>query len=134
MKIGFTGTQAGMTPKQRVMLISIFRDVQPTEFHHGDCIGADLEAHNIAREFSIPIVIHPPDNESKRAFCSGFLEIREPRSYLNRNMDIVVESDMLIATPKEHIEQLRSGTWSTIRRARKQGKSVVIINPDGTTG
>jgi len=37
----------------------------------------------------------------------------------------------MIATPGEVDEQLRSGTWSTVRFARKQGKPVHVILPDG---
>ena len=59
-------------------------------------------------------------------------DIRTPRPYLSRNKDIVRETDMLIATPAEAEEQRRSGTWSTIRFARKLGKPVFVIWPDGT--
>jgi bifunctional non-homologous end joining protein LigD len=34
--------------------------------------------------------------------------------------------------PAEPEEQLRSGTWSTVRFAKKQGKPVFVILPDGT--
>jgi bifunctional non-homologous end joining protein LigD len=34
--------------------------------------------------------------------------------------------------PAEPEEQLRSGTWSTVRFAKKQGKPVFLILPDGT--
>mmetsp|Transcript_30358 Transcript_30358/g.39138 ORF Transcript_30358/g.39138 Transcript_30358/m.39138 type:complete len:93 (+) Transcript_30358:152-430(+) len=39
---------------------------------------------------------------------------------------------MLIAFPPTSIEIQRSGTWATIRYARKKNKAVMIINPDGT--
>jgi hypothetical protein len=38
----------------------------------------------------------------------------------------------LIAAPAEPEEQLLSGTWSTVRFARKLGKPVFLILPDGT--
>ena len=41
------------------------------------------------------------------------------------------ETDMLVACPKGP-EEVRSGTWSTVRFARKRGKRIVIIMPDGT--
>ena len=40
-------------------------------------------------------------------------------------------SDILIATPKEKEEQLRSGTWATIRYAKKTKKIVFLVYPDG---
>jgi hypothetical protein len=58
--------------------------------------------------------------------------MRPERPYLDRNKDIVRETASLIAAPAEPEEQLRSGTWSTVRFARKQGKPVFLILPDGT--
>jgi hypothetical protein len=46
-KIGFTGTQDGMTDQQKSMLRDLL-DGGTGEFHHGDGIGADSEAHDIA--------------------------------------------------------------------------------------
>ena len=40
MKIGFTGTRDGMSIRQLVVLRTQFAK-HATEFHHGDCIGAD---------------------------------------------------------------------------------------------
>jgi len=60
-------------------------------------------------------------------------EYRNPQDYLVRNQDIVNECDVLVATPKENNEVLRSGTWATIRRATKAKKPVLIVNPDGMT-
>lgn len=106
------------------------------EYHHGDCRGADEEFHKwiTAHDMRpIKIVIHLPDNSYKRAFCGSFgnLEWRPQKPYLDRNLDIVTETDLLIATPKEYTEVLRSGTWSTIRYARKQMKPIYIVYPDG---
>jgi hypothetical protein len=50
---------------------------------------------------------------------------------LERNTEIVKACDVLIATPKEQDEVLRSGTWATIRRARKYDKKLAVIFPDG---
>ena len=58
--------------------------------------------------------------------------MRRERPYLDRNKDMVRETAWLIAAPAEPEEQLRSGTWSTIRFARKLGKPVFLIFPDGT--
>jgi predicted Rossmann fold nucleotide-binding protein DprA/Smf involved in DNA uptake len=48
---------------------------------------------------------------------------------LERNKDIVSESDFLIAAPDSKKERLRSGTWATVRHARKLGKRVMILEP-----
>ena len=139
-KIGFTGTQSGMTQAQKLMFDAIVLSANEhgaVEFHHGDCIGADNEAHEavllLSKHFScnVKTIIHPPIIKSKRAFCSAD-ESRDPLPYLDRNQKIVDSIDILIATPAEQKEKLRSGTWSTIRRAREQSKPILIINPDGT--
>lgn len=52
------------------------------------------------------------------------------KAYLDRIKDIVDMSDILIATPESVKEVLRSGTWSTVRYAKRAGKEVIICNPD----
>jgi len=50
---------------------------------------------------------------------------------LERNSDIVADSDLLLATPRFYEEELRSGTWATVRRARKANKPLIIVWPNG---
>lgn len=135
MKIGFTGTQNGLTPEQQETLLSILKDEakKGSEFHHGDCIGADSEAHTIARELGLRIIIHPPRNRSKRAYCEGDKTLLA-YTYLVRNHHIVDASEVLIACPKHYTEELRFGTWATIRYARLKNKRTIIIYPDGSSG
>lgn len=130
MKIGFTGTQRGMTPAQQYEVAHLL--TSEDEFHHGDCVGADEQAHGLALILNIPIVRHLPWDEKKRAFCEGGEEVK-PKPYLLRNHDIVDATDMLIATPAGP-ETVRSGTWSTIRYASKVGKPVLVVMPDGSAG
>ncbi len=132
MKIGFTGTQLGMTQLQRDALYRLLRDETGfvLEFHHGDCIGSDSEAHDIAEQLGFEIVIHPPENPNKRAFKKG-TRTRVPNPYLVRNHAIVNQTDKLIATPSNKFEKLRSGTWATIRYAKKAKRPICIIFPNG---
>lgn len=132
MKVGFTGNQHGMTDAQKEWIRNAFSKIRgPWEFHHGDCIGSDAEAHDIALEFGAKIVLHPPWVPYKRAFKEGWWQLRPKRNYLDRNKDIVNESSVLIGMPREDEEQLRSGTWSTIRYARNRLLPVRIISPSG---
>lgn len=131
--VGFTGTQKGMTPAQATTLRSVLEHLKEkgfTHFHHGDAIGADAQAHKIAKSVGYKIVLHPPDDDSKRAFTKGHEE-REPKHYYKRNEDIVNESKTLIATPRSVNEQRRSGTWMTVRRADNAGRPYRIIEPSG---
>ena len=130
MIVGFTGTQDGMTRLQKAMFVGVLARLCPREFHHGDCDGADQEAHELVREHAhnCLIVIHPSDNDSKRAFCHGD-SMREPKPYLDRNRAIVFACDELVAAPKTRTEELRSGTWATVRAARRSGKPVHMVWP-----
>jgi len=139
MKVGFTGTQVGMSRAQRVWLEEYLRGAFPStsppdEFHHGDCVGADVEAHSLVRELTFPplIVIHPPRNASKRAFTfkqrnkGGTLQLPS-KGYIERNHDIVDATDVLVAAPRTDKEEIRSGTWATVRYALRLGRVVHII-------
>ena len=143
MRVGFTGTQRGINVAQFYQVYQLLAalNLGPkgpiTQFRHGDCIGADAEAHNLVRlNFKdVVIVGHPPTNPSKRAFCKVDIEMSS-FDYLVRNRMIVNNCDVLVATPGEMTEQLRSGTWSTIRYARKRllPRSIYVVYPDGEIG
>lgn len=128
MKVGFTGTRKGMTQEQKESMKSLLTIFCLAEFHHGDCIGADAEAHKIAKSLYMPIVIHPPVNNKARAFCKG--DIRPPKQYLVRNIDIVNECHVLIGAPSGN-EKVRSGTWSTLRYAKKRKTWFFVVYPTG---
>lgn len=126
--IGFTGTKMGMTGYQQISLLSLLRHCGATEFHHGDCVGSDKQAHDIAVILGLPIIIHPPVSSKLRAFCLSET-ILPPKDYLLRNHDIVAACDMLIACPMYDHEEVRSGTWATVRHARKRQKPITILYP-----
>jgi hypothetical protein len=126
--IGFTGDETFPTQRQLNRLQALL--CCDDELHHGDCVGSDAAAHDIGTSLGCKLVIHPPDNPRKRAFCNGPF-ILDPKPYLVRNMDIVRVCDELIALSSTNWERLRSGTWATIRYARRMGKPVTIITPSG---
>jgi hypothetical protein len=129
MTCGFTGTQRGMAPRQLKAVRQLLGRVKV--LHLGDCVGADVEAYQEARSLGIACIGHPPSERIKRALCR-YDEERAPRSYLLRNRDIAQEGvDGLIAAPKEFVEARRSGTWATVRVARKLGRRIWIVLPDG---
>jgi len=133
--IGFTGTRKGMTLEQREAVHRLLAsEHQPdlfSYFHHGDCIGADAQAHLIARSLKYLIIGHPPKNPSFRANCDGFHSLRLTEEYRTRNRAIVNECTLLIAAPAGFAEERLSGTWTTIRFAVKAGRPVRLIMPDG---
>lgn len=132
MIIGFSGTSSGATQQQRQTLRYLFNELHLTVLHHGDCIGADSQAHRIARQLFAMIVTHPPTNDSKQARLPADQTL-PARPYLLRNRDIVDASHGVITCPVGTVEQFRgSGTWAVIRYARKLRKRLWIIWPDGT--
>ena len=129
MIVGFTGTRVGMQLWQKKKFIDTMFLLKVTEFHHGDCIGADADAHHILERYfpEIRIVIHPPCVNTARAYCTGHLQM-EPLPYIERNHAIVNSSEHLIGAPATP-EIKRSGTWATIRYARAKGIPTTIFEP-----
>jgi len=143
IKVGFSGTRSGMTKEQQEMLTMLLTNLKPEEFHHGDCLGSDAEAADIAATLKIPIYVHPPNSHKVRAFHAGpNAVIYEEKPYLERNLDIIDAVDTVIATPKEMMGGglsngsgivRGSGTWHVIRHASQKNKHLIVIWPDGTT-
>jgi hypothetical protein len=150
MILGFTGTLRGMTPEQKTAAELRIACLHPSIFIHGGAAGADTDAHRIVIH-RLPkgpphtIEIYPEDSPLRRrhqywrfpehriaAKASGrdFI-LHNPDKPLARNLTIVQRCDHLLATPDSREERLRSGTWATIRYARKAGKPHTIIWPDG---
>lgn len=132
MEWGFTGTERGVTDVQRHHLRTLTGAHAPARVHHGDCIGADASMHAICHHLGIPLTVHPPSNPKKRAYCNlrGGDILLDPRPYLTRNGDIVRACAFLVACP-DGPERLRSGTWATVRYARRMHVPGVIIYPNG---
>ena len=136
MNIGFTGTRTGMSVAQENIVRALLFAGRPPQsasgFHHGDCIGADAEAHDLAKEIGWFIVGHPPNKKQARAQCTCDVMLPE-EDFLKRNRDIVDAVGLLIAAPDGLEEELRSGTWATIRYAKKTHTHTVIVFPTGLT-
>ena len=128
---GFTGTRQGMSDFQMGQLFGYLLRFKIKEFHHGDCLGADAQADKIARALGCKIFIHPPVDDKYRAFCARPGDtVYEAKPYLERDDDIVIATKVLFAAPKSDVEERRSGTWYTIRKARKLGKKIVMLRRD----
>lgn len=122
LKIGFTGTRQGMSKAQLDQFEVLMRVLQsagrvssaPFEFHHGNADGADTQARYTAVVlFDFEDVPH---------------EIKRGDSPLVRDREIANVCDILIAAPLTDKEELRSGTWATVRYARDAGKPVIMLS------
>ena len=125
MKIGVTGSRHPRPDHIIAELRQLLIEKNATELHHGDCIGFDAQAHDAAVALGIKTIAHPPAHEAARAFKDAD-DTRMVRGYLDRNKVIVSEADFLIAAP-DGPEVIRSGTWSTVRHARRTGVPHTVL-------
>jgi hypothetical protein len=119
MSVGFTGTRAGMTAAQKKTLeqyLDMFWREHGPMFRHGKAKGSDLEAAAIA-------------------VACGYWEDPFPAGDdpLGRNRVIVDGASIMFATPHQHEEVLRAGTWAAIRYANKIRRPGITIWPDGNS-
>ena len=144
IEVAFTGTQVGWSAKQYDAVsdwVWALTTGDPTLYrlHHGDCVGADANMHELCFEMGWQIMVHPPVDPKKRAFVHNTrfweperCEMLPEKPYLERNHDMVDVGGVLYATPKEKEEQLRSGTWATVRYAKKVHVPTILFYRDGT--
>ncbi|RYZ92416.1 MAG: hypothetical protein EOP06_04325 [Proteobacteria bacterium] len=132
--VGFTGSREGMSPEQLSAFRDLFPNLNAVEFHHGVCVGSDEQAHRLVKTLSplTRVIGHPPIRKDYLAKISDCDYYEEPKDYLVRNKIICDRSTVMIATPNSFSEQLRSGTWSTIRYALNKEMEVLVIFPDGS--
>jgi hypothetical protein len=101
-----------MSNSQHLELYQVLsQGVRPGRFHHGAARGADTEAAYVADKLGYEIIAYPAVRGHE----------------LERNRMIVAACDLLIAAPLQDTEILRSGTWATVRYARKAGKQVILL-------
>ena len=130
--VAVTGTKEGMTREQRrsfKWVLSRFPNAH--SLVHGDCIGVDEEAGEIAHKRGWR-VLKRPSNLKTRAWSKIGEIIEDPKPPLERNKDIVDQGDCVVACPRTMKEELRSGTWAAVRYARKQDALLWFVWPDGS--
>jgi hypothetical protein len=133
--IGVTGTRSGGSPEQLAQLTDILDRVRALGFavlHHGDAQGVDAQAYALARNLGgFKTFSHPPDVETYRAFTKFNEYEYPPMPYLDRNHKLVDEVEVLLALPLQAVEVLRSGTWATVRYARRVRVTTMIVKRNG---
>ena len=135
--IAFTGTRSPQrdNTKKLAAIFQILQEFGYTKLHHGDCIGGDRQAHDAAIQCGLNVTVRPPEKTLFRAFTNHGpprtqqVQLKGARSYMERNQNIVDASNILIAIPKGSVskEELRSGTWSTVRYARKKRLPIIFV-------
>lgn len=120
---------------------------QPTELMTGCAYGIDTDSINVfltmweieklhlvipAAPFNAAWVsaimsdLHP-DITNTRVLAKWMPRRDQPAAaaYMERNDYMANNADALIAFPHTSVEQLRSGTWATVRRFEKRDKPVI---------
>lgn len=139
VRVGYSGSRHGMTaPQMRGVYLHLSYvlathdwDDPLIEFHHGDCIGGDAQAHVIATVLGCRTVAHPPVNARYRAWCKAD-EVRQPKDYLARDWDIAQETGELLSGPESPVPVSGSGTWITTGYGVQLGRPVTVFLPDGS--
>ena len=136
--VGFTGTQKGMKVPQIFRVTHLMKWLREEMgflcLHHGDCIGADVEADHLWHGLGGVVFIHPPIDPKKRAFCKvqDYDAIGPMKDYIPRNHDIVDDSYRMIVAPNNMTEMKRgSGTWATFRYAMELKRPTHLVFPTG---
>jgi len=136
VKLGITGTRHGLSTAQYAALRCVLEEMEPAALLHGACRGADAVAIAIACAAlePTPYIIAYPCTLKSWTDADALTysdEVFQPQPPLQRNRCIVRDCDHLLALPQGMTEEVRSGTWSTVRAARKAGRPITIVWPDG---
>ena len=78
------------------------------------------------------MIIHPPTNPKIVHIVMAITSlILAEREYKARNQTIVDNGDVLLALPDTNHEYKRSGTWYSVRQARRTMRPIIVCYPDG---
>lgn len=136
MVLGFTGTRRDPTPAQIDWFTAYLGMTRPRRLHHGACVGADAMAHQCAIDRDMSVIIHPPTKTHLMMDLTPWRDhplvtILEPKPYHDRNRDIVIACDRLVAMPEYSAWGAHSGTWYTADYALSQLVAVTMCPPNG---
>jgi hypothetical protein len=130
--LSFTGTsKRPPTPVQIAVLDDILTEFWNKGYRtlvHGEARNADSIANDMAKAKGYYIYGRPANISDHRCDVD---DRAEPRRPLDRDWDIAEDANTLVAMPANEKEEVRSGTWATVRYARKLNAPIVIIKPNG---
>ena len=137
MLISFTGTRKGMTHQQINTFTKLLFELGAEVLIHGDCIGADADAHVLAMGQEIEVRKRPCNLQSQRAFTDGGIIIAEPEPPLDRNVSPIPNGlrfprPMSWSGPAKPLRRKKSnviakGNWQSSRFQRKLSSSTSCL-------
>lgn len=139
--VSVTGSEVGPFPAQGEALVGLWAPLRrqlgrPVTLSHGDCVGVDVWSAGVAEFLGWETEAYPWDrpgwHNPKRGYHRSSVIHRPNPDPMDRNWTLArVAIDGLYALPETKHEVMRSGTWSTVRRARKLGRKITLVLPDG---
>lgn len=133
----FTGSRQGPTEPQRRAFTAWLATAQPGRMLNGLAIGCDEWALLAAKDHGWELEGYPCNIGSQVSTVAVHMVVSHGKYHqsmppLDRNRLMVGMADRLLAMPAGMEEELRSGTWATIRYARKGQKPITVFWPDGS--
>jgi predicted Rossmann fold nucleotide-binding protein DprA/Smf involved in DNA uptake len=132
--VGVTGTLHPTPRMVELLTRAIAQLPRGTVVVQGGAIGIDHEAARIAHGLGLGVWTIYPANKSQvstttRIRSTHVEEMPLGTSYRKRNERVVALSSWLIAVPGEPDNGMNrgSGTWMTVRIARRAGKPVTVL-------
>jgi hypothetical protein len=130
-RVGVTGTRHGMSEHQKelvtIMMFHLAMTRPTVYFHHGDCVGVDIEVATIAHRLSMNVICHPPMDPTHRGWFPDNYFSYEDKTHFARNRDIVDAVDLLLVVPLTTEHQKTGGTWYTHDYAIKKNVPLKIF-------
>jgi hypothetical protein len=134
--VGFAGSRRGLTEAQKRALRDLLAELRPRELHHGGEAGANEELLAIVGELTrggaveVPRVFCRPAAGGASTAAAGDV-ILQPRPRHERDLALVAACGLLVACPPDAPERRGSRVWVLVRRARRAGRPVRVVWPDG---
>ena len=131
--VGITASRHGLSDIQRRALTTFLhraRMAGASRFHHGCCVGGDEIGAGIAYNLGYRVIGHPPIKTELMTEAFSH-ELRKPKGYLERDRDIVHESDAMIGLPSRPEVRRGSGTWYTVHYAQKMSHARLVVASNG---
>jgi hypothetical protein len=125
MMISITGSREGMTAWQRAALTKALRRPSVTAIVHGDCVGVDAEADEIAATLGLQRFAFPSNYTSTRARRDrdGCVYLAEPAAPMQRNLPIIEHGQACVGL----LRPSSRGTWGAIRIAERLKKPLLVL-------
>lgn len=138
MKYSVTGNTEIPIDAYKILSHALTEITEVEEFNTGGADGIDTEAAKLAWQlFDRVNVVHRlfyPEGKywNKETLNYTNVHIPVPGGYLKRDDALAEACDILLAFPRNGFEIMRSGTWATVRRARKANRIIVFYPLDGS--